>query len=183
MEKRIMIDPGLISRNSCAGKRTDVPEPPAFRIGESLTESLDCHGYETLFAASVPGLNDPASGSGRPSQCAGIANQWGADCLLRICVRAAEHPLEGSAGAMVFRQRGEACELAGEILNRLETLGLRNDGIRTSPHVVLLRKCRCPSVILILRLPFRQKELLTWREVAAYAGAIAEGIFVRMADA
>lgn len=168
--RKILIDTGMGGRDGCrvAGPAT------VELIGDALCAELEKRGFETLPSCRVPDLNP---GEGRPARCAEIAKEWGADCLLRLYVRAAADPLRGSADAMVFRQRSRAGELAQRLLDALVSeTGMTDGGIRSSPGVLLLRRTVCPSVILILRLPFHEKEFPTDAEIRRYAGALADGL-------
>lgn len=168
--RKLLIDTGMTQRVDCRGTEPGVVE----LIGDALSQELDARGWETMTSCRVPELED---GSGRPSRCADVAKRWGADCLLRLYVRAAADPCAGSADAMVFRRRSKAGEIAESLLEALEKeTDTRNQGVRPAPGVVLLRRTPCPCVILILRLPYRVKEFPTEESVHRYAGAMANGL-------
>lgn len=169
--QKIMIDTGMVQRVDCRGRAVQTVR----LIGDALARELETRGMETMTSCGVPELSE--EGAGRPSRCAQAARSFGADCLLRLYVRAAADPLFGSADAMVFRRNSAAGEIARSLLQSLETgAGMRNDGIRPAPGVVLLRRTPCPCVILILRLPYREKEFPTEDCVHRYALALANGL-------
>lgn len=168
--RKILIDTGMAQRVNCRGMGVETVR----MIGEDLARELDTRGWETMTSCGVPELAD---GSGRPSRCADVARRFGADCLLRLYVRASADPLSGSADAMVFRLRSRSGVIAQSLLHTLETdTGTRNCGIRPATGVVLLRRTPCPCVILILRLPYREKEFPTPTSIHPYALALADGL-------
>ncbi len=168
--RKILIDTGVARRVNCRGTEPGTVE----LIGDALARELDTRGWETVTSSGVPELTDC---SGRPSRCADVARRWGADCLLRLYVRAAADPCLGSADAMVFRRRSPAGVLAASLLRSLEDeVGMRDGGVRAAPGVVLLRRTPCPCVILILRLPYQEKEFPTDAVVHRYAVALANGL-------
>ena len=178
MVRKVMVDVGLNRTRSCTGAVVGESRSPAFRIGEELCEQLEQMGFETLFSGNVPELAEREESAGRPAACAAIAARWRADCVVRLCIRAAETPNDGSANAMVYRRPSGSWQLADSILRSVEDGSeLRAGDIRQTTGVVLLRRTPCPSVILILRLPFRQKEHLTDDEVSEYGLSIAKGIY------
>lgn len=167
---RLLIDTGMTRRGNCRGTEPGTVE----LIGDALATELKARGWETATSCRIPELED---GSGRPSRCADMARRWGADCLLRLYVRAAADPCAGSADAMVFRRRSKAWEIAGTLLDSLEQEnGMQNGGVRTAPGVVLLRRTPCPCVILILRLSYREKEFPTEESVHYCAAVLADGL-------
>ena len=101
--QKIMIDTGMTRRVNCRGVEPDTVE----LIGSALSRELDARGCETMTSCGVP---DPDEGFGRPSRCADVARRWGADCLLRLYVRAAADPCAGSADAMVSLGRSGAAD-------------------------------------------------------------------------
>lgn len=168
--RKIMIDTGMTRRVNCRGVKPDTVE----LIGSALSRELDARGCETMTSCGVP---DPDEGFGRPSRCADVARRWGADCLLRLYIRAAADPCAGSADAMVYRRKSRSGDLAQQILTSLSReAGMRDGGIRSATGVVLLRRTPCPCVILILRLPYRDKEFPTDASVRRYALALADGV-------
>ena len=176
MIERILIDSGMNGRRDCAGRRRDAPPSHAYLIGKTLKGELESLGYTVLFSGDVPELSDHA-GAGRPAVCASIAKRWSADAVFRICVRAAELPCVGTANAMVFRRDTASWCLAQSVLDAIEA-GSRLDsqGVRASPSFLLLRRTPCPCMILVMGLPFRQKEFLFETEIRNYAQCLAEGI-------
>lgn len=172
MVRKILIDTGLNRKKPCS------PEPsPAFQIGEALSGRLEQMGYETMFSGHVPELANLELGAGRPSVCAAIARRWHADSVLRLCVRASELPNEGRAEALVFRRQSSAWWLAEAILQDVEAGSvLKSQGVRSASGMLLLRRTPCPGVILVLRLPFRQKESLESCDIENYALCITNGI-------
>lgn len=176
MVEKILIDAGMNGRRDCTGRRRDAPPGHAYLIGKTLAKELESYGYDVLFSGDVPELAEHG-GAGRPAACAAISGKWGADVVLRLCIRAAELPCMGTVNAMVFRKDSEAWCLAESILESVED-GSRLDsqGVVASPRVLLLRKTACPSVILVMGLPFRQKEFLFETEIKNYAECMAEGI-------
>lgn len=168
MIRKILIDTGLSREGHCS---------QAFQIGEALSGRLERMGYETLFSGHVPELANLELGAGRPSACASLARRWHADCVLRLCVRASELPSEGCAEALVFRRKSSAWRLAETILREVDAGSvLRLCGVRAASGMLLLRRTVCPGVILVLRLPFAQKEAPERREIENYAFCIANGI-------
>ena len=168
--QKILIDTGMGGRDGCrvAGPAT------VELIGDALCTELEKRGFETLPSCQVPDLT---LGDGRPARCAEIAKEWGADCLLRLYVRAAADPLRGSADAMVLRRRSRAGNLAQRLLDALESgTGMADGGIRSAPGVLLLRRTVCPCLILILRLPFCEKEFPSDAGIRRYAMALADGL-------
>lgn len=170
--RKILIDTGVARRVNCRGTEPGTVEV----IGDALARELDARGWETVTSSGVPELTEC---SGRPARCADVARRWGADCLLRLYVRAAADPCAGSADAMVFRRRSRSGELAASLLRALEQeTGMRDGGVRASPGVVLLRRTPCPCIILILRLPYQELEFPTETCVHRYAVALANGLEV-----
>lgn len=168
--RKILIDTGVTQRVNCRGA---VPETVEL-IGDALAQELDSRGCETATSCRIPDLGES---SGRPSRCAEMARRWGADCLLRLYVRAAADPCAGSADAMVYRTRSRSGEIANNLLAALERdTGIRNGGVRSAGGVILLRKTPCPCVILILRLSYQEKEFPTEESVHRYASALADGL-------
>ena len=182
MITKIMIDAGMRRRKNCTGRPIDGEDAelsPAYRIGEALADRLERAGYETLFSGNVPELSDQEASAGRPSVCAATAKKWGADCLIRLCVRAAELPTEARAEAMVYRGNSGAWSLGESVLQSLEQgCGMKSNGVRPGSGMLLLRRTVCPSMILVLQLPFRQKEQLSEAEVNTYAESVMRGIDV-----
>ena len=174
--ERILIDGGMSGRVACNGMRKDSPPSHSYLIGKTLAEELERYGYEVLFSGDVPELNDHG-GAGRPGLCATIAKRWGADVVLRICVRASELPSVGTVGVMVFKKNTEAWCMAQSVLGAVESgSNLDSQGITAAQRFLLLRRAICPCAILILGLPFRQKEFLFETEIKNYAECIAEGL-------
>lgn len=168
--QKILIDTGVTRRVNCRGMEPETVE----LIGNALSRELDARGCETMTSCRVPDLEE---GSGRPSRCADVARRWGADCLLRLYVRAAADPCAGSADAMVYRRKSRSGELAQRLLTSLaQDAGMRDGGIRSATGVVLLRRTPCPCVILILRLPYRDKEFPTDACIHRYASALTNGL-------
>ena len=177
MVRKILIDAGLSGGISCSGRAGRAALAPGWRIGEALCRALERAGYEVLFSGDVPELRAREDGVGRPAVCASVAGRWRADCVLRLCIRSSADPGCGSAGALVFRRQSAAWRLAESVLRQLESGSeLRSMGVRPASGVLLLRRTACPSVILVLRLPHRQKEFLEPREAAGYAACIARGL-------
>ena len=176
MIEKILIDAGMNGRKDCTGRRRDAPPSHAYLIGKTLAGELEKKGYEVLFSGDVPELAEHG-GAGRPAICASIARKWNADVVFRLCIRAAELPGVGPANAVVFRKNAPAWCLAESVLGAVEEGShLDSQGVRASPRFLLLRKTPCPSMILVLGLPFRQKEFLFETEIKNYADCIAEGI-------
>lgn len=177
MVRKILIDAGLNGRTACSGRTESGESSPAWKIGEALSDALEQMGYEVLFSGNVPELCEREDGVGRPAACASVAGRWHADCVLRLCIRSAPDPGEGSAEALVFRRRSDAWSLAESVLQQVE-LGseLKNGGVRPASGVLLLRRTACPGVILVLKLPFCRKESLNRRDAAQYADCIAKGV-------
>ncbi len=164
-------------RNSCSGRDASAPPPPAARIGRELSELLDRMGYSVLSSSNAPELCDGEGGAGRPAACANLAMAWGADCLFRICVRAASHPSVGAVSAAVHRRDRVSWELAERVLDSVSTGSeLKRGEVRRTSGILLLRRVPCAGVLLLLELPFRQKESLNEDEVRLYASSIADGI-------
>ena len=176
MVEKILIDVGMNGGRDCTGRRREAPPGHAYLIGRTLAGELESYGYEVLFSGDVPELTEHG-GAGRPAVCAAISKKWGADVVLRLCVRAAELPGIGTVNAMVFRRNTAAWCLAESVLGAVED-GTRLDsqGVRASPRFLLLRKTTCPCLILVMGLPFRQKEFLFETEIKNYAECMAEGI-------
>ena len=176
MIERILIDSGMNGRRDCTGRRRDAPPSHSYLIGKALQGELESLGYTVLFSGDVPELSDHA-GAGRPALCATVAKKWHADAVFRICVRASELPCVGTANAMVFRRDTAAWGLAESALDAIEAGShLDSQGVRATPTVLLLRRAVCPCVILVMGLPFRQKEILFEQEVKNYAQCLAAGI-------
>lgn len=177
MNGKVMIDAGRGGRRACSGKLIAAEDMPAVRIGRAATAELKRMGYETLFSGDVEELNGTGEDGGRPARCAAVARRFGADCLIRLCVRAAEEPREGCATATVHRGDRRARRLAEVILRRLDRGSeLNAETVRTTSCILLLRRTVCPSMILLLRLPFPQKESLSDEDAAWYGSCIATGI-------
>ena len=176
MIEKILIDAGMNDRRDCMGRRREEPMGQAYLIGNALARELSAYGYEEMFSGYVPEL-DRHGGAGRPAVCAAISRQWGADAVFRLCVRASELPDVGTVNALVFRRSSSAWCLAESVLGAVED-GSRLDsqGVRASTRFLLLRKTLCPCVILVMGLPFRQKEFLFETEIKNYAECMAEGI-------
>ena len=177
MNGRIMIDTGRGGRTLCTGVRDTSATAPVQWVGRALTEELEKRGYETLLSQDVEELNAEAQASGRPALCAALARQWQAHCVLRLCVREGDTPVLGSAAATVHKGDRRAKALADLILRRLD-LGseLNTETVRTACSVLLLRRTPCPSVILVLKLPFVQMEYFCQADADLYAHCIAQGI-------
>lgn len=176
MVRKILIDAGLSGRGSDSGRTGCEACSTAWKIGGALSRRLEKMGYEVLFSGNVPELCEREDGVGRPAVCASIAGRWRADCVIRLCIRSSPNPEEGSAQALVFRRRSEAWRLAESVLQKVEEGSpLKNDGVRSASGVLLLRKIACPGMILVLRLPYDQKELIGELETEWYAGCIAAG--------
>ena len=177
MNGRIMIDAGVGGRRACSGKRVAAADAPASRIGRAISQELTRMGYQVLFSGDVKELSGMEADRGRPARCAAVARCFGADCLMRLCVRAAEIPSEGSAAATVHRGDVRARDLAETVLRRID-LGseLNAEAVRTASGILLLRRAVCPSVLLLLRLPFPQNETLTDADATWYGTCIAGGI-------
>ena len=176
MIEKILIDAGMNDKRDCMGRRRDEPRGHAYLIGKTLAGELDAYGYEVLFSGDVPELAEHG-GAGRPAVCATISKRWGADAVFRLCVRAAELPDVGTVSALVFRRNSSAWCMAESVVGAVEA-GSRLDsqGVRISPRFLLLRKTVCPCMIMVMGLPFRQKEFLFETEIKNYAECIAEGI-------
>lgn len=175
MVEKILIDAGMNGRRDCTGRR-DAPPSHAYLIGKTLARELESYGYEVMFSGDVPELSQHG-GAGRPAVCASISRRWGADAVFRLCVRAAELPGVGTVNALVFRRNTEAWCLAESVLESVESGShLDSQGVRAAPRFLLLRKTMCPCVILVMGLPFRQKEFLFETEIKNYAECMAEGI-------
>ena len=134
-------------------------------------------GYEARMAADWLDRGEDCNGSGRPGRCAAVAKRWGADCVLRICVRASALPGEGTVGGVVGRRGSPSYGMSESILESVE----RGSDLKREPTVccgpyVLLRKSPCGGMILILGLPFRQKEALTEADARSYGRQIARGL-------
>lgn len=176
MIKRIMIDAGMNTRRSCAGKLLTTPSQ-SNQIGRELSNLLDSMRYETLFSGDSEDLEGFCCGTGRPSVCASLAKRWQADCVIRLAVRASAHPSEGTASASVFKRDEASRKMAETVLWSVERgSALRAREIRCSSGILLLRRTPVPSMILVLELPFRQKEQLFVSEAKQYAASIADGI-------
>lgn len=178
MIEKILIDAGMNDKRDCTGRRRDEPRGHAYLIGKTLARELTAYGYEVLFSGDVPELAEHG-GAGRPAVCAAVSKRWGADVVFRLCVRASELPEAGTVSALVFRRNSLAWCLAESVLGAVED-GSRLDsqGVRASPRFLLLRKTVCPCLIVIMGLPFRQKEFLFETEIKNYAECMAEGIHV-----
>ena len=176
MIKRILIDSGMNGRKDCTGRRRDAPPSHSYLIGKTLAGELESLGYTVLFSGDVPELSNHP-GAGRPAICAAIAKKWSADAVFRICVRASELPSVGTANALVLRRDTASWCLAESVLDAIEA-GSRLDsqGVRASPSFLLLRRTSCPCMILVMGLPFRQKEFLFETEIRNYAQCLCEGI-------
>jgi N-acetylmuramoyl-L-alanine amidase len=176
MVKRIMIDAGMNTRRSCAGKLLTTPSQP-YQIGRELTDQLDGMGYETLFSGDSEELSGACCGTGRPSVCASVAKRWHADCVIRLAVSASAHPSEGTVSASVFKRDERSRQMAETVLRIVDReSALRTRELRCTSGILLLRRTSVPSMILVLELPFRQKEQLFASEAREYAAAIAGGI-------
>ena len=128
--RKIMIDTGMTRRVNCRGVEPDTVE----LIGSALSRELDARGCETMTSCGVP---DPDEGFGRPSRCADVARRWGADCLLRLYVRAAADPCAGSADAMVYRRKSRSGDLAQQILRGfvfIHTRSIERPHLFTRPY-------------------------------------------------
>ena len=154
MITKVMIDAGIRGRINCEGKFVPIGEEdlsPAYRIGEVLSERLERTGYETLFSGNVAELNERAESAGWPSLCAAVAKRWGAECIVRLCVKSSELPNESGAEAMVNRRNSGSWSLGVAVLESLERgSGMRSKGVRSAEGMMLLRRSVCPCMILVL---------------------------------
>ena len=176
MVKRIMIDAGMNTRRSCSGKLLATPSQ-SYQIGRELSNLLDGMRYETLFSGDSEELGSFCCGTGRPSVCASVAKRWRADCVIRLAIRASAHPSVGRVSASVFKRDEASRKMAETVLRCVERGSVLGAGeIRSSSGILLLRRTSVPSMILVLELPFRQKEQLFASEIKEYAAAIADGI-------
>ena len=176
MIEKILIDAGMNDKRDCTGRRNDETRGHAFLLGKALARELTAYGYNVLFSGDVPELAQHG-GTGRPAVCAAISRRWGADVVFRLCVRASELPEVGTVNALVFRHNSSAARLAESVLQTVENgSSLDSQGVRVSPRFLLLRKTLCPSMIMVMGLPFRQKEFLLETEIKNYAECMAEGI-------
>ncbi len=176
MVKRILIDAGMNVRRSCAGRLQAVPSQ-SYQIGRTLSDMLDGMGYDVLFSGDSEELNNCGCGNGRPSACASLARRWQADCVIRLAVRASAHPSIGTVSASVFRRDEASKTMAATVMEAVERAGgLERRELRCSSGILLLRRTPVPSAILVLELPFRQKEQLFASEIKQYAASIANGL-------
>lgn len=177
MIRKIVLDGGMNQRNSCSGRRVDAPPPPAHRIAKATAMELEQLSYETLLATDWLDRGEDCNGAGRPGRCAAVAKRWGADCVLRICVRASALPGEGTVSGMVGRRGSPSYGMSEAILESVaEGTELKREPTLFCGRYILLRKSPCNGMILVLGLPFRQKESLSEAEVRMYAGQIARGL-------
>ena len=171
-----MIDAGMNTRRSCAGKLITTPSQ-SYQIGRELSNLLDGMRYETLFSGDSEELSGFCCGTGRPSVCASVAKRWRADCVIRLAIRASAHPSLGTVSAVVFKRDESSRKMAETVLGCVERLSALEAGeLRCTSGILLLRRTSVPSMILVLELPFRQKEQLFTSEIKEYAAAIADGI-------
>lgn len=176
MIEKILIDAGMSDKRDCTGRRSGEPQGHAYLIGKTLARELTAYGYEVMFSGDVPELAQHG-GAGRPAVCAALAGKWGADVVLRLCVRASELPEVGTVSAIVLRHSSSAWCLAESVLGAVEEGSLLDSqGVRAAPRFLLLRRTTCPSMVLVMGLPFRQKEFLFETEIKNYAECMAEGI-------
>lgn len=118
-------------------------------VGNGLKESIETRkiGYELMKLLVdtrhevIPVVID--SSSNNLKEAVQIANSKKADVFLSIHLNAG-----GGTGCEAYTWKAEQLPLAVRICDKLNTLGFRNRGIKDGGHLYVVKKTKCPSVLL-----------------------------------
>jgi len=81
----------------------------------------------------------------------GMANEWPADYFISIHGNANENPAINGAEVYVFAPYTEPFYLAEYVLDAIvETVGIRNNGVRLNPSLYVLRRTAMPAILVEL---------------------------------
>ena len=84
-----------------------------------------------------------------PYQKAMAANESGADFLVSLHRNSSEYPNQYTgAETLVYDKNGEKVEIAGQINDGLENIGFRNNGVKSRPGLVILRRSKMPAILV-----------------------------------
>ena len=84
-----------------------------------------------------------------PYQKAMAANESGADFLVSLHRNSSEYPNQYTGvETLVYDKNGEKVEIAEQINEGLENIGFRNNGVKSRPGLVILRRSKMPAVLV-----------------------------------
>lgn len=84
-----------------------------------------------------------------PYQKAMVANESGADFLVSLHRNSSEYPNQYTGvETLIYDKNGEKAEIAEDINEELENIGLRNNGVKIRPGLVILRRSKMPAVLV-----------------------------------
>lgn len=84
-----------------------------------------------------------------PYQKAMAANESGADFLVSLHRNSSEYPNQYTGvETLVYEKNGEKVEIAEQINDGLENIGFRNNGVKSRPGLVILRRSKMPAILV-----------------------------------
>lgn len=84
-----------------------------------------------------------------PYQKAMAANESGADFLVSLHRNSSEYPNQYTGvETLVYDKNGEKVEIAEQINEKMENIGFRNNGVKSRPGLVILRRSKMPAVLV-----------------------------------
>ena len=142
MAEKIIIDAGHGGTNPGATYEGRRESDDALRLALAVGEILAEEGFDVVYTRT----DDTTQSVGEK---AAIANASGADLFISIHRNAAARDnLYNGVQALIYGPGGLREEVAGNIVDELETVGFQNLGVDIRPDLVVLNRTQMPAVLV-----------------------------------
>ena len=142
MVEKIIIDAGHGGNNPGATHEGRRESDDALRLALAVGDLLAQDGFDVVYTRTDDTTQSVA-------EKAAIANESGADLFISIHRNAAARDnLYNGVQALIYGPGGLREEVAGNIVDELETVGFQNLGIDIRPDLVVLNRTQMPAVLV-----------------------------------
>lgn len=142
MAPKIMIDAGHGGANPGATYEGRRESDDALRLAMAVGNILTEDGFEVVYTRTDDSTQSVA-------EKAALANESGADLFISLHRNAATRDnLYNGVQALIYGPGGLREEVAGNIVDELETVGFQNLGIDIRPDLVVLNRTKMPAVLV-----------------------------------
>lgn len=171
MAFRILIDPGHGGTDPGAVFQGRQEKDDVLKLALAVGRILEDYGIDVVYSRTEDFYDSPYEKAMK-------GNEAEADLFLSLHRNAALSPGSGSgADLLVYADTGFSSDVANQIGNELDAIGLPFNGITERPNLAVLRRTKMPSVLVEVGFLDNESDNLFFDEnFDAIAQAIAQGV-------